>query len=94
MSYGPPHFGRGITMKADVMGGKPCIDGTRITVETVVRRLSDGYSLSDILTDYPALTEDDLRDVFDYTAHMLAVAGVFAGAAKNLDASPSASIPF
>jgi uncharacterized protein (DUF433 family) len=36
-----------------IMVGKPCIAGTRITVETIVRRFAEGYSMAELLADYP-----------------------------------------
>ena len=44
-----------------VMMGKPCIKGTRITVELILRKLGAGHSYADVLEAYPHLTEDDLR---------------------------------
>jgi uncharacterized protein (DUF433 family) len=44
-----------------VMMGKPCIKGTRITVELILRKLGAGRSFSDLLDAYPMLTEADLR---------------------------------
>ena len=44
-----------------VMMGKPCISGTRITVELILRKLGAGRSFADLLEAYPKLTEDDLR---------------------------------
>ena len=44
-----------------VMMGKPCIKGTRITVELILRELGAGHSFADLLDAYPHLTEDDLR---------------------------------
>jgi len=43
------------------MIGKPCIKGTRITVELILRKLGAGRSFADVLDAYPHLTEEDLR---------------------------------
>jgi uncharacterized protein (DUF433 family) len=43
------------------MMGKPCIKGTRLTVELILRKLGAGRSFADLLEAYPQLTEDDLR---------------------------------
>src|SRR5450631_594390 len=45
-----------------VMMGKPCIKGTRITVELILRKLGAGRSFADLLDVYPQLVEDDRRD--------------------------------
>lgn len=44
-----------------VMVGKPVIAGTRITVETILRRLGNGDTTDEVLQDYPGLTADDIR---------------------------------
>lgn len=42
-----------ITSKPDVMGGVPCIVGTRIPLEVILYRLRDGYSLKELHKMYP-----------------------------------------
>lgn len=54
-----------------VMMGKPCIKGTRITVELILRKLGAGRSIADILEAYPQLTEDDVRAVLSFAADYL-----------------------
>jgi len=44
-----------------VMMGKPCVKGTRITVELLLRKLGSGRSFGELLEAYPQLTEDDVR---------------------------------
>lgn len=51
--------------------GKPCIKGTRITVELLLRKLAAGWSFADVLDAYPNLTEDDLRAALDFAADFL-----------------------
>ena len=51
-----------------VMMGKPCIKGTRITVELILRELGGGRSFADLLDAYPCLTEDDLRAALAFAA--------------------------
>ena len=51
-----------------VMMGKPCIKGTRITVELILRKLSGGWTFADLLEAYPHLTEDDLRAALAFAA--------------------------
>lgn len=60
-----------ITAKPDVMMGKPCIKGTRITVELILRKLGAGRSFGELLEDYPHLTEDDLRAALAFAADYL-----------------------
>jgi uncharacterized protein (DUF433 family) len=49
-----------------IMMGKPVIEGTRITVELVLTRLSEGRSVADILTEYPHLTQAQVTAAIDY----------------------------
>ena len=57
-----------ITFNPNVMGGKPCIRGLRITVGTIVGLIASGYSNSDILKAYPYLEEDDIYEALAYAA--------------------------
>jgi len=43
-----------------VMGGRACIRDTRVPVETVIALAEAGYSVPDLLAEYPYLTEADL----------------------------------
>lgn len=55
-----------------VMLGKPIIKGTRITVEIIIRKIADGFSIQDILEGYPHLNEEQIRAALDYAARMIA----------------------
>lgn len=57
-----------ITIDMAVMGGKPCIRGTRVTVGTIVGLLASGYSHEDILKMYPYLIADDITEALAYAA--------------------------
>jgi len=57
-----------ITFNPNVMGGKPCIRGLRVTVGTIVGLIASGYSNSDILKAYPYLEEDDIHEALVYAA--------------------------
>jgi uncharacterized protein (DUF433 family) len=54
-----------------VMMGKPCIKGTRITVELILRKLGAGRSFRDLLEAYPQLREEDLRAALAFAADYL-----------------------
>ncbi len=60
-----------IESNPDVMVGKPVIRGTRITVEIVLRRIADGYTIDNILEDYPHITRDDVLAAVAYAAEHL-----------------------
>jgi uncharacterized protein (DUF433 family) len=49
------------TAKPEVMGGKPCIKGTRIPVDLILRYLGDGQGVDDMLAAFPGLTALDVR---------------------------------
>lgn len=48
--------------------GKPIIKGTRITVELLMRKLADGFTVEDILGMYPHITLEQVRAAFAYAA--------------------------
>lgn len=50
-----------IEINPEVMLGKPVIRGTRIPVELIIRKLSEGATEEDLLDAYPRLTRDDIR---------------------------------
>jgi uncharacterized protein (DUF433 family) len=57
-----------ITFDPEIMGGKPCITGTRVTVGTIVGLVASGYSNEEILELYPYLKEDDIKQALSYAA--------------------------
>lgn len=57
-----------ITVKADQMGGVPCIRGLRIPVATVVGMVAEGLTDDEILKAYPDLELEDLREALKYAA--------------------------
>jgi uncharacterized protein (DUF433 family) len=57
-----------ITFDPQVMGGKPCIRGLRVTVGTIVGLLAAGHSAAQILEAYPHLEEADIREALAYAA--------------------------
>jgi len=61
-----------IELNPKVMMGKPVIRGTRLTVEMIVRKLSEGATERDLLEAYPRLTPEDIRAALGYAADTLA----------------------
>jgi uncharacterized protein (DUF433 family) len=57
-----------ITIEPGKRGGWPCIRGMRIAVADILGWLAAGLSHTDILGDYPELTEDDIRAALAYAA--------------------------
>jgi uncharacterized protein (DUF433 family) len=60
-----------IEISPAILSGKPVIRGTRIPVELIVRKLSEGATVSEILDDYPRLTEEDVRAALGFAADSL-----------------------
>lgn len=57
-----------ITFDPEVMGGKPCIRGLRVTVGTIVGLVAAGRTVPEILGAYPYLEEEDIREALSYAA--------------------------
>jgi uncharacterized protein (DUF433 family) len=55
-----------ITRDPEVMGGKPCLSGLRVTVGTIVGLVAAGRSTADILARYPYLEADEIREALAY----------------------------
>jgi uncharacterized protein (DUF433 family) len=58
-----------ITANREVLGGKPVIKGTRISVEFILELLASGVTESEILKDYTHLTKEDIQACLGYAAH-------------------------
>lgn len=70
MVYPVQAFDR-IVYDPDILGGKPCIRGTRISIEFILELLASGASREEMLQGYPQLTAEDLDDAFRYAARAL-----------------------
>lgn len=53
-----------IEERPEVLAGKPVIKGTRVAVELVLDLFANGWSEKDVLENYPALKQDDIRASF------------------------------
>ena len=60
-----------ITSDPAVLGGKPVIKGTRISVEMVLEWLASGAGPSEIVQAYPHLTPEDVEQAIRYAARFL-----------------------
>jgi uncharacterized protein (DUF433 family) len=54
-----------------IMGGVPCVTGTRIPVATVVSLVAEGLSVEQIAQGHPQLHADDVREALLYTAEAM-----------------------
>jgi uncharacterized protein (DUF433 family) len=61
---------RRITIDPEVMGGKPCIRGMRITVGMILEALSVGRTIEQLLADFPHLEEQDIREALAFAARL------------------------
>ena len=57
-----------ITIEPDKRSGQPCIRGLRMTVQDVLEYLASGMSHDEILSDFPDLTEQDIRACLAWAA--------------------------
>ncbi len=61
-----------IEIDPEVLLGKPVVRGTRVPVEVIVRKLSDGATEEQLIDAYPRLTRDDIRACLAFAADTLA----------------------
>jgi uncharacterized protein (DUF433 family) len=57
-----------ITQQPDVMGGKPCIRGMRVTADMLVGQIGAGRGIDELLADYPYLEREDVLQALRYAA--------------------------
>ena len=60
-----------VEINPDVMLGKPVIRGTRIPVESILRKLAEGAADAELLDSYPRLTKADIQAALAYAADTL-----------------------
>jgi uncharacterized protein (DUF433 family) len=59
-----------ITFDAEIMGGRACIRGMRITVAHLVNLVANGINEKEILADHPDLEPEDIRQALQYAAFL------------------------
>ena len=57
-----------ITFDPNILGGKACIRGMRISVSLIVNLVANGMTVAEILTEYPNLEEEDVAQALRYAA--------------------------
>lgn len=57
-----------VTQDPDIMGGKPCVRGMRVTVGMIVGQIGAGRSIDEVLADYPYLEREDILQALRYAA--------------------------
>ena len=63
------HFER-ITIDPEIMCGKPCIRGMRVTVGMLVNATNAGRTIQTLLDDFPYLEEQDIFEALGFAAHL------------------------
>lgn len=61
-----------ISITPTVMGGKPCIAGTRITIELILEKLAAGLTYETLLEDHPRLTREDILAALAFASDYMA----------------------
>jgi uncharacterized protein (DUF433 family) len=59
-----------ITFDPNILGGRACIRGIRITVAHVVNLVANGMTAKEILAEYPDLEAEDIRQALQYAAYL------------------------
>ena len=59
-----------ITVDPDILVGKPIIKGTRISVELILDRVADGWTMEDILAAYPHIAREDALAALSFAAEL------------------------
>jgi uncharacterized protein (DUF433 family) len=59
-----------ITIDPDVMGGKPCVRGMRVTVGMIVESIAAGRTVEELLADFPYLEAQDIREALAFAASL------------------------
>ena len=57
-----------ISLIPDVMGGKACIKGTRVTVGMIISHLAEGLDVEEMIAFFPYITREDIADALRYAA--------------------------
>lgn len=60
-----------ITQDPNILGGKPIVAGTRMSVETILELISSGMSTEGIIAEYPFLTKEQVQAAVDYAAKIV-----------------------
>jgi len=71
-------FSTRISIDPEIRFGKPCIKGTRIAVLDILQWLASDMTSKEILEDYPALTQDDIRAALSFAANRESIIKIIA----------------
>ena len=71
-------FYKYISIDQEVRFGKPCIEGTRITVADILQWLASGMTYTEILEDYPLLKEEHILAALAFAANRESIIKIIA----------------
>jgi len=57
-----------VTFDPDILGGKPCIRGMRLSVSLIVNLVANGMTVEEIVAEYPDLEPEDIQQALRYAA--------------------------
>lgn len=57
-----------ITSDSNILGGKPCVTGTRISVDMILEWIASGASIADVVKNYPSLSEEAVKEAVLYAS--------------------------
>jgi uncharacterized protein (DUF433 family) len=60
-----------ITQDPKILGGKPIVAGTRMSVEAILESLSGGMEIKDVLNEYPFLTKKQVQAAINYASKLV-----------------------
>ena len=66
-----------IEINPEVMTGKPVIKGTRLTVDHVIELLAEGWTVDQIITEYPGVCSEDVAGCLAYASAVIKDEKVF-----------------
>ena len=66
-----------IVSNPDIMLGKPTVEGTRITVESILGKLAAGRSYEEVLEAYPRLDQQDIYDALAFATQSLSATTIY-----------------
>ena len=64
-----------IEIDAKILVGKPVVKGTRVSVEHIIELLANGWDITEITTNYPNITPEDIRACLAYASERVRSSG-------------------
>ena len=66
-----------IEINPEVLVGKPIIKGTRLGVDFILELLAQGWTIEQILKNYPQLKQEDIKAALEYSAHAIKLESLY-----------------